>query len=164
MKGIQGKNVLVTGATSGIGQAIAAYFASVGGNVALNYRKDIQKLDSTKELIKKMCAEAEGCSGKQLPVQADISEEADIIRMCNEVASQLGSIDILINNAGIQTTAPSHELDISDFDRVINVNLRGAYLCAREAIRHFLQQGQGGIIINVSSVHEIIPRPQYVSP
>ena len=163
MKGIQGKNVLVTGATSGYGQAIAAYFASVGGNVALNYRKDIQKLDSTKELIKKMCAEAEGCSGKQLPVQADISEEADIIRMCNEVASQLGSIDILINNAGIQTTAPSHELDISDFDRVINVNLRGAYLCAREAIRHFLQQGQGGIIINVSSVHEIIPRPQYVS-
>ncbi|HEY9771220.1 MAG TPA: glucose 1-dehydrogenase [Coleofasciculaceae cyanobacterium] len=163
MKGIQGKNVLVTGATSGIGQAIAAYFVSVGGNVALNYRKDIQKLDSTKKLIEKMCAEAQGCSGKQLPVEADISEETDIIRMCNEVASQLGSIDILINNAGIQTTAPSHELATSDFDRVINVNLRGAYLCAREAIKHFLQQGKGGIIINVSSVHEIIPRPQYVS-
>ncbi len=162
MKGIQGKNVLVTGATSGIGQAIAAYFAAAGANVALNYRQDLQKLDSTKKLIKKMCAD-EGCSGKQLPVEADISEETDIIRMCNEVVSQLGSIDILINNAGIQTTAPSHELATSDFDKVISINLRGAYLCARESIKHFLQQGKGGIIINISSVHEIIPRPQYVS-
>lgn len=163
MKGIKGKNVLVTGATSGIGQAIAAHFAMVGANVALNYRQDIEKLKDTNEMIEQMCDRAGGCDSKQIPVEADVSQEADIIRMCDEVIDNLGSLDILINNAGIQTTAQSHKLETSDFDKVINVNLRGAYLCAREAIKHFVERGNGGIIINVSSVHEIIPRPQYVS-
>lgn len=163
MKGIKGKNVLVTGATSGIGQAIAAHFATEGANVALNYRNDPDKLDETKELIDKMCSQVRGCGGKELPVEGDVSEEADIIKMCNDVVNKLGSLDILINNAGIQTASPSHQLETSDFDKVIQVNLRGAYLCAREAIKHFLDRGNGGVIINVSSVHEIIPRPQYVS-
>ena len=162
MKGLKGKNVLVTGATSGIGQAIAAYFKTEGANVALNYRNDPQKLDKTKDLIAQMCDSA-NCDGKSLPVEADISEEADIVRMCNEVIEKLGSIDILINNAGIQTTAPSHELKTADFDKVIEVNLRGAYLCARETIKHLIQREEGGIIVNVSSVHEIIPRPTYIS-
>ena len=163
MKGIKGKNILVTGATSGIGQAIAAYFATEGANVALNYRNDPDKLDDTEELIEKMCTQVRDCGGKELPIEGDVSEEADIIRMCNEVIEKLGSLDILINNAGIQTASPSHELETSDFDRVIQVNLRGAYLCARETIKHFLDRGNGGVIINISSVHEIIPRPTYVS-
>jgi glucose 1-dehydrogenase len=163
MKGLQGKNVLVTGATSGIGQAIAAYFAQQGANIALNYRNDPEKLEDTKELIAQMCSQVKGCGGKEVAVEADMSEEADIIRMCNEVIAKLGSLDILINNAGIQTAAPSHELATADFDRVIRVNLRGAYLCARQAIKHFLNRGSGGIIINISSVHEIIPRPEYIS-
>ena len=163
MKGLKGKNVLVTGATSGIGQAIAAYFATEGANVALNYRNDPDNLDDTKELIDSMCDQIKGCGGRELPVEGDVSEEADIVRMCGEVIEKLGSIDILINNAGIQTASPSHELATSDFDKVIQVNLRGAYLCARETIKHFMERGNGGVIINVSSVHEIIPRPQYVS-
>lgn len=163
MKGIKGKNVLVTGATSGIGQAIAAHFATEGANVALNYRNDPDKLDDTKELIDKMCSQVRGCGGKELPVEGDVSEEADIIRMCHEVVNKLGSLDILINNAGIQNSSPSHQLKTADFDKVIQVNLRGAYLCARETIKHFLDRGNGGVIINVSSVHEIIPRPEYVS-
>ena len=163
MKGLKGKNILVTGATSGIGQAIAAHFATEGANVALNYRQDPDKLKSTKQLIDQMCDEVDGCSGKQLPVEGDVSSEADIVRMCDEVIKKLGSLDILINNAGIQTAAPSHKLETKDFDQVIQVNLRGAYLCAREAIKHFMERGNGGIIINVSSVHEIIPRPTYVS-
>ena len=163
MKGIKGKNVLVTGATSGIGQAIAAYFATEGANVALNYRQDPDKLDDTKELIEQMCSQVKGCGGKEIAVEADMSREADIVRMCAETVDKLGSLDILINNAGIQTAANSHELATDDFDKVINVNLRGAYLCAREAIKHFIARGGGGIIINVSSVHEIIPRPQYIS-
>lgn len=163
MKGLKGKNVLVTGATSGIGQAIAAYFATEGANIALNYRDDPSKLDDTKELIDKMCDRNGGVRGKTLPVEADMSEEADIIRMCNEVVKKLGSLDILINNAGIQTAAPSHKLETEDFDKVMQVNLRGAYLCARETIKHFMERGDGGVIINVSSVHEIIPRPNYIS-
>lgn len=163
MKGLKDKNVLVTGATSGIGQAIAAHFATEGANVALNYRNNPDKLDDTKELIEQMCNQVKSCGGRELPVEGDVSEEKDIIRMCNEVIEKLGSLDILINNAGIQTASPSHKLETADFDKVIQVNLRGAYLCAREAIKHFLDRGHGGIIINVSSVHEIIPRPQYVS-
>jgi glucose 1-dehydrogenase len=163
MKGLKGKNVLVTGATSGIGQAIAAYFAKEGANIALNYRNDPKKLEDTKELIDQMCFQVKDCGGRELPVQGDVSEEADIVQMCSEVIEKLGSLEILINNAGIQTATPSHKLETSDFDQVIQVNLRGAYLCAREAIKHFLDRGNGGIIINVSSVHEIIPRPQYVS-
>ncbi|MEL6580877.1 MAG: glucose 1-dehydrogenase [Cyanobacteria bacterium J06621_12] len=163
MKGLKGKNVLVTGATSGIGQAIAAHFVTEGANVALNYRNKIEKLDATKELIKKMCEQKKGCDGKVFPVEADVSEESEITRMCSEVVEQFGSLDILINNAGIQNDAPSHELDTADFDKVIQVNLRGAFLCARETIKHFMARGNGGIIINVSSVHEIIPRPTYVS-
>ena len=163
MKGLKGKNVLVTGATSGIGQAIAAQFALEGANVALNYRNDIEKLQPTKKLIAKVCDREQGCSGQLLPVEADVSEEADVIRMCGEVIEKLGSLDILINNAGIQTASPSHELDTADFDKVIQVNLRGAYICARETIKHLMSTGKAGIVINVSSVHEIIPRPTYVS-
>ena len=163
MKGLKGKNILVTGATSGIGQAIAAYFATIGANVALNYRNDPDKLHPTKELIAKMCEETGGCTGQLLPVEADVTEEADIVRMCGEVVEKLGSLDILINNAGIQTSSPSHQLDTADFDKVIQVNLRGAYLCARETIKHLMSTGKTGSIINVSSVHEIIPRPTYVS-
>jgi glucose 1-dehydrogenase len=163
MKGLKEKNVLVTGATSGIGQAIAACFVSEGANVALNYRGDVSKLDETKGLIVEAGGDENNHSGKVLSVQGDLSEEADIVRMCNEVIAQLGSLDILINNAGIQNAAPSHELSTADFDRVIQVNLRGTYLCARETLKHFMQRGDGGIIINVSSVHEIIPRPTYIS-
>jgi glucose 1-dehydrogenase len=163
MKGLKGKNVLVTGATSGIGQAIAVYFAVEGANVALNYRNDLNKLNDTKELIAQTCDQQKVSIGHLFPVEGDMSEETDIIRMCSEVTKQLGSLDILINNAGIQNASPSHQLKTADFDRVIQVNLRGAYLCARETIKHFLDRGNGGVIINVSSVHEIIPRPKYIS-
>jgi glucose 1-dehydrogenase len=162
MKGLKGKNVLVTGATSGIGQAIAVYFATQGANVALNYRQDASKLERTMELIE-MRAGVGSSDGKELPVKGDISKEEDIIRMYREIIEKFGSLDILINNAGIQTASPSHKLATSDFDKVIQVNLRGAYLCARQAIAHFLERGNGGIIVNISSVHEIIPRPEYIS-
>lgn len=163
MKGLKGKNVLVTGATSGIGQAIAAYFMAEGANVALNYRNDISKLDNTKDLISETCSQAQECSGKAFPVEGDVSKEEDIVRMCQEVIDNLGSIDILINNAGIQKSTPSHELTTADFDKVMEVNLRGAYLCARETLKHFVEREYQGVIINISSVHEIIPRPTYVS-
>ncbi|MEL6930016.1 MAG: glucose 1-dehydrogenase [Cyanobacteria bacterium J06600_6] len=163
MKGLKGKNVLVTGATSGIGQAISAYFVAQGANVALNYRNKISKLDKTKNLISEACRSNADSCGEILPVEADVSEETEIVRMFEETIAKFGSLDILINNAGIQIDAPSHEVTTADFDKVMQVNLRGAYLCAREALKHFVSQGNGGTIINVSSVHEIIPRPTYVS-
>ncbi|MBD0387455.1 MAG: SDR family oxidoreductase [Nostoc sp. C3-bin3] len=164
MIGLKGKNALITGATSGIGQAIAIRLAQEGCNIAINYRKDPEGAAETEEMaLQKACGNIENCGVKSLPVQGDVSQESDIVEMVNTVVNEFGSVDILINNAGIQTESPSHEVTTADFDRVIAVNLRGAYLCARETIKHLLSVNRPGVIINISSVHEIIPRPMYIS-
>ncbi len=163
MEGLKGKNVLITGATSGIGQAIAVRFATEGANVAINYRGNPEKTEDTQKMINDLCNQVHGCGGKEILVEGDVSKEEDIIRMCSEVVEKLGSLDILVNNAGIQTADASDQVKTEDFDQVISVNLRGSFLCAREAIKQFLKQKTPGVILNVSSVHEIIPRPQYVS-
>ena len=92
----------------------------------------------------------------------DVSDEQAVGRMVARVIDVWGRVDILINNAGIQISRPSHELSSADFDRVVAVNLRGAFLCAREAIRHFLGKAQSGSIVNISSVHQLIPKPGYL--
>lgn len=164
MKGLKGKNVLVTGASSGIGQAIAIRLAAEGCNIAINYRSHPEAAEDTEEMaLQKACGDIDNCGVKSLLVQGDVSKEEDIINMVNAVVEKFGSLDILVNNAGIQTECPSHEIETADFDRVLTVNLRGAYLCARETIKHLLSQNRAGTIINISSVHEIIPRPMYVS-
>ncbi len=110
-----------------------------------------------------MAQQANG-SGKHITVQADVSLEDEVQAMFAKTLAAFGSLDVLVNNAGIQKPSPSHEIEVSDFDRIIGVNLRGPFLCAREAIRHFLtRNGRGGVILNNSSVHEIIPKPKYLS-
>jgi glucose 1-dehydrogenase len=95
-------------------------------------------------------------------VGGDVSKEEDVVRMVGEATDELGGLDVLVNNAGIQISRPSHELSNGDFDRVIDVNLRGAFTCAREAIRHYLADDRPGVILNVSSVHQLIPKPDYL--
>jgi glucose 1-dehydrogenase len=95
-------------------------------------------------------------------VGGDVSSEDDVVRMVSEAVEGLGGIDILVNNAGIQISRPSEELSSADFDRVLAVNLRGSFLCAREAIRHFLAEHKDGSIVNISSVHQLIPKPNYL--
>jgi len=164
MKGLKGKTALITGASSGIGQAIAIRLAQEGCNVAINYRKSSEGAEETEDAaMQKACGQAEQCGVRSLLVQGDVSQEDDIIEMVNTVFDKLGRLDILVNNAGIQIEKPSHEIPTDEFDRVLSVNLRGAYLCSREAIKLWLPQQQTGTIINISSVHEIIPRPFYVS-
>jgi glucose 1-dehydrogenase len=138
LRGLKGKNVLITGGTSGIGQAIAVRFAEFGANVAINYLSRPED-----------AAETEG------QVQACVA-------MFEDTVDKLGGLDVLVNNAGIQISRPSHELSAADFDKVLGVNLRGAFLCAREAIKRFLAAGTPGVIINVSSVHQVIPKPSYL--
>jgi glucose 1-dehydrogenase len=164
MKGLKAKNALITGASSGIGQAIAVRLAEEGCNIAINYRKSAEGAEETEEMaMQKACGQVENCGVQSLLVQGDVSKEDDIIQMVNQTVEKFGSLDILINNAGIQFEKASHEVTAAEFDQVIEVNLRGAFLCARQAIQHFLERDQGGVIINISSVHEIIPRPSYIT-
>ncbi|PSN19502.1 sugar dehydrogenase [filamentous cyanobacterium CCP5] len=162
MQGLAGKRVIVTGASSGIGQAIAIRLAAEGCHVAINYRSDLEGAQKTETTAQEKAAH-QGYEVKTRIIQADVSKEGDILSLVNRVVDAWGGFDVMVCNAGIQMEVPSHELTAADFDKVIGVNLRGAYLCAREAVQHFLQREQPGTIINVSSVHEIIPRPQYIS-
>lgn len=159
---LKGKNVLITGAATGIGQAIAIRFAKDGANVAINYRSGLADAEATRQMARRARAGAKEYSCREIIVQADVAQEAQVKEMFAKVVDEFGSVDVLINNAGIQKPAASHETDIADFDRVLGVNLRGAFLCSREAIRHFLKRGGGGVILNNSSVHEIIPKPKYL--
>ncbi len=159
MKGIHGKKVLVTGASQGIGQAIAVRFGQEGADVAVNYLSSIDEARQTEDLIRQ---EGIGADVRVVLLQGDVSQEADADRLVQETVDELGGLDILVNNAGIQIPGAAHQIEVDTFDKVLAVNLRGAYLCARRAIQHFLEAGQAGIILNVSSVHEIIPRPQYI--
>ena len=157
---LEGKNVLVTGASSGIGQAIAVRFAREGANVAINYRSGADQAEATRAMARN--ARTNG-GGKEITVQADVSQEDQVRTMFAKVLDSFGSLDVLVNNAGIQKPCPSHEIETNDFDRILGVNLRGPFLCAREAIRHFLGTNRQGVILNNSSVHEIIPKPKYLS-
>jgi glucose 1-dehydrogenase len=162
LRGLKGKNVLVTGGTSGIGQAIAVRFAEFGANVAINYLSKPEDATETKGQVEACAAKVQQMGVRDVIVKGDVSKEEDVVAMFEDTVDKLGGLDVLINNAGIQISRPSHELSAADFDKVIGVNLRGAFLCAREAIKHFLDAGKPGVIINISSVHQVIPKPNYL--
>ena len=158
---LKGKNALITGASSGIGEAIAIRFAQEGANVAINYHSGADRAENVRK--KANHAGKQVSSGhKNMTVKANVADENQVKQMFKTVLDEFGTLDILINNSGIQKPAASDELEMTDFDRVIGVNLRGAFLCAREAIRHFLARKAPGVVVSNSSVHEIIPKPKYV--
>ena len=161
MQRLAGRTALITGAATGIGQAIAIRFAQEGANVAINFRSGPEQAAATQAMVRQARG-AETNGHREIAVQADIAEEDDVRRLFTTVVQEFGSIDIVVNNAGIQKPAHSHEIELADFDRVLGVNLRGAFLCAREGIRHFLDHKKPGVILNNSSVHEIIPKPKYL--
>jgi glucose 1-dehydrogenase len=162
LRGLQGTNVLVTGGSSGIGQAIAIRFAEYGANVAINYLSTPDEAAETEEQVHACVNKVRQEGVQDVLVGGDVSNEDDVVRMVNEAAEQLGGLDVLINNAGIQISRPSHELTSADFDKVLAVNLRGSFMCAREAIRHYLGDEKPGVVINISSVHQLIPKPNYL--
>lgn len=163
MKGLEGKNVLVTGASTGIGKATVKRFGKEGSNVAINYRSSQEKAEETNAELEEICNRITASGCKSFIIQGDISKENDVKNLFGEIIEEWGKLDLLINNAGIQLESPSHEMSVEDFDKVINTNLRGAFLCSREAINHFLSRPGGGIILNNSSVHEVIPKPGFIS-
>jgi glucose 1-dehydrogenase len=162
LRGLKGKNVLVTGGSSGIGQAIAVRFAEYGANVAINYLRRPEEAQGTEEQVHACIRKVQQEGVQDVLVQGDVSKEDDVVMMVGEAIDGLGGLDALVNNAGIQISRPSDELSSEDFDKVLAVNLRGAFMCAREAIRHFLAEEKPGSIINISSVHQLIPKPNYL--
>ena len=166
MNGLEGKVAIVTGGSSGIGQAIAIRLAQEGVNVAVNYVGRPEGAIATKDAIDggvERCMDAmRGAGVHPLLVEADVSDESAVDRMFKEVLAEYGQLDYLVNNAGIQTAAETHELSTADFDRVLNVNLRGSFLCAQRALRHLVEEERPGAIVNVSSVHQEIPKPRFV--
>src|SRR5687767_10858372 len=115
MERLKGKNILITGASSGIGQAIAVKFAREGANIAINYRNGANQAEATQAMAR--AARSNG-SGREIVVKADVSEEEQVKQMFAEVIDNFGTLDVLVNNAGIQKPAPSHEIEASDFDRI----------------------------------------------
>ncbi len=160
MKGLRGKTVLITGASSGIGRAIAIRFGAEGAGISINYRSGRELADAEISRDEVLAAAPDA---KVLLVEGDISSEEHVIRMMDQTVTEFGRLDILINNAGIQKGTASHEVTLEDFNRILNVNLQGTFLCSREALRHFLSRPGGGVIVNNTSVHELIPKPQYLS-
>jgi glucose 1-dehydrogenase len=155
MRGLQGLRVLVTGAAQGIGLAIAQRFAAEGARLALNDRDDSPALHGAVAALPPVTA------GPHCAAPGNVADEPAVERFTAQAIHALGGLDVLINNAGLQIASPTETLDIADVDTVLSVNLRGAILCARAAIRHFLTQGSG-VILNNSSAHETIPKPGFL--
>lgn len=163
MKRLEGKNVLITGASSGIGEATAIRFAAEGANVAINYVGSRDDAAEVEKSLQKSCDAAEKSGCKTMLVKADVSLPDEVKSMFGQVLDAWGRLDILINNAGIQKQSPSHTMTHDDFMKVLAVDLLGPYYCSTEAIKHFLSRDGEGIIINNSSVHELIPKPEFIS-
>jgi glucose 1-dehydrogenase len=162
LRGLKDKNVLVTGGSSGIGQAIAVRFAEYGANVAINYLRQPEEARDTEDQVHACINKVQQEGVQDVLVRGDVSQEDDVVQMVGEAVEGLGGLDILVNNAGIQISRPTEELSSDDFDKVLAVNLRGSFMCARESIKHYLAEEKPGSIINISSVHQLIPKPGYL--
>jgi glucose 1-dehydrogenase len=145
-----GKVAIVTGASSGIGYAIAQLFAQHGAAVAINYHTHS---DNAHALAHKI----EAAGGRAIAVEGDVSEASAVEALVATTVETFGRLDVLVNNAGIEQTAPLLEIDENDWDRTIAVNLKGPFLCLQAAAKR-MQQG-GGSIVNISSIHEDFPFP-----
>ncbi len=159
---LTGKNVLITGASSGIGAAIALEFTAAGANVAINYNSHEDEASKVQKSLQQCCDQIAAAGCKSLLIKADISKLSEVKRMFKEVLDSWDTVDILINNAGIQIQAPSEDMAAADFAKVLAVDLVGPYYCAQAAIEHFLSRPGEGIIINNTSVHQLVPKPEFI--
>jgi glucose 1-dehydrogenase len=148
---------IVTGASSGIGAGIAEAMAAHGAKVVVNYSRSAEKAEQIVAMIKTN-------GGQAIALKGDVSKEPDVLDLFKSTIDTFGTVDILVNNAGLQNDAKFHEMTLEQWNHVIDINLTGQFLCAREAIKEFLRRGvdqsrsmSAGKIICISSVHEVIP-------
>ncbi|GHD46172.1 MULTISPECIES: SDR family oxidoreductase [Streptomyces] len=160
---LKGQKALVTGANSGIGKATAIGLGRVGADVVVNY---VSGRDAAEEVVR----EIEGFGVRAYAHEADVSQEDQVVDMVSRMVEEFGTIDVMVANAGLQRDAPATEMTMAQWQKVLDVNLTGQFLCAREATKEFLRRGvvpevsrSAGKIICMSSVHQIIPWAGHVN-
>ncbi len=160
---LKGQKALVTGASSGIGEASARCLARAGASVVVNYHSE---KDAAEKVVRDITAEG----GTAIAIAANVAKEDDVKAMFDQMLREFGTIDILVNNAGLQKDAAIVDMTLEDWNLVLNVNLTGQFLCAREAAKEFMRRGvkpdiscAAGKIICMSSVHQIIPWAGHVN-
>lgn len=149
---LRDKVAIVTGGDSGIGKAIALRFANEGASVAIDYHGDSRPADALVDEIEKL-------GGRALAVAVDVTDPQDVQRLTDATVQHFGSLDVLVNNAGIEEKRPFLETPLDVWSKVISVNLTGVWLCTQAAAKVMVARKRGGRIINISSVHEEIAMP-----
>lgn len=156
---LNGQTAVVTGANSGIGKAVALALGRDGANVVVDYITHPEKAEEIAHEIS-----TDDISGDAIAIKCDVSKEEQVMALFKKTVDHFGTVDICVANAGLQRDAPLHDMTLHDWQFVLDVNLTGQFLCAREAIREFLKRGMRpeiskslGKIIHMSSVHQIIP-------
>jgi len=162
---LKDKVALVTGASQGIGQAIAIRLASEGASVIINYRSHPEGAEET---LQKVQAAGGKCHMVQssepgVTIQADLGKISEVQRLISESVEQFGKLDILVNNAGLEKRADFWEVSEEDYDKVIDVNLKGVFFASQSFVQHLREFNRPGKIINISSVHEELPFPHFTA-
>lgn len=153
---LSGKVILVTGASSGIGEATAREMGKQGASVVVNY---IGRPDEANAVVQAIQQEG----SQAIAVEADVSKSDQVQRMVQGAIERLGRIDVLVNNAGIEFSEPFLEKSEETWDKVIAVDLKGPFLCSQAVAREMVKRGEGGTIINISSVHEDLAFPGHIA-
>ena len=156
---LQNKVAIITGAATGIGHAIAIRFAREGASVVVDYVGNPETPNRTEDEIK-------GFGGKTITVAADVSKAAEVQNLVESSVKAFGRVDIVVNNAGIEKKTAFVDYAVEDLEKILAVNLIGPFLVSQWAARQMIRQGQGGRIINISSVHEDLPMPstRHIAP
>lgn len=153
---LRGQNALVTGASKGIGKGIALAFARAGANVIVNFNSDRSGAEAVVAKIRQLGRTAHA-------IQADVGKASDVARMFSEALREFSPLTILVNNAGTQTWKPFLDVNEEEWDRVIDTNLKGCFLCTQQAARQMRDHRQGGSIINIGSGCNKVPFPNLAS-
>ncbi len=149
---LTGKVAVVTGSSRGIGAAIALAMAEAGAAVVVNYFKN-------RDVAEQVCLRITEAGGKAVAIQGDVTRIADMQKLVALAVEQFGRLDIMVNNAGVESRTSLLESSEQEFDKVMAVSLKGAFFSAQCAAKQMIAQGEGGRIINISSVHEVWPMP-----
>lgn len=155
-KRLAGKTAIVTGSSRGIGRGIATRFAQEGANVVINY---VGAVDAAEEAL----ADVVAAGARGALQQADVSSAPEVVALVEAAVKEFGTVDVLVNNAGVETHAPFWEVTEADYDHVMNVNVKGAFFAAQALTRHLRAIGRPGRIINISSVHEDMAFPNFAA-